>query len=150
MKIRLSMCLFIVGCAASPPVAKTAARDSKGARCLADAAADYAPPPNAPARIEVSHILVRHVELADARGATRSKEAACLRALSALDALRESKMDWKEAVATFSDSPEDSLGRVAFDELNPRFAGAAFALDVDELSYVVETDRGFHVILRNR
>lgn len=149
MKTHLFALLFIVGCGTAAP-AKTAGQDSKGAQCLADAAAEYSPPPDAPARIEVSHILVRHVDLTDAKGATRSKEAACLRALSALQALRESKTDWKEAVATFSDSPEDSLGRVAFDELNPRFASAAFALDVDELSYVVETDRGFHIILRNR
>lgn len=149
MKTRLFACLFLVGCGTAAP-AKTAVKDSKGAQCLADAAADYSPPSNAPARIEVSHILVRHIDLTDPKGATRNKEAACLRALSALEALQESKMDWNEAVTTFSDSSDDSLGRVAFDELNPRFAGAAFALDVDELSYVVETDRGFHLILRNR
>jgi parvulin-like peptidyl-prolyl isomerase len=53
-------------------------------------------------------------------------------------------------MAKFSDSKSSSLGRVALEDLSPGFAEAAFALDVDTVSYVVESDRGFHIILRER
>ena len=41
-----------------------------------------------------------------------------------------------------------ALGSVSKSDLDPTFANAAFSLDVNELSHVVETDRGFHVIVR--
>lgn len=116
-------------------------------RCLLEARAERSPSADAPERIEVSHILVRHAELDDPRGATRSPGQACLRALEALKAL-EGGASWSEAVSQYSDSKSDSLGRVARDDLSPAFGNAAFALEVEQLSYVVESDRGFHVILR--
>lgn len=134
--------------AESPDGAST--RDTRATQCLADAATPIAVPANAPARIEVRHILVRHAELSEPKGASRSKPAACLRALDALDALQSGDVDWPGAVAKYSDSKDDDLGRVSTDELDPAFAGAAFTLEVDQLSYVVETPRGFHVILRER
>jgi parvulin-like peptidyl-prolyl isomerase len=54
-------------------------------------------------------------------------------------------------VKSYSDAGEatgGSLGTVGKDELEPTFAGAAFSLGVGELSHVVETERGFHVIVR--
>jgi hypothetical protein len=107
-------------------------------------------PSNAPARVELKHLLVRHANLADPKGATRSKEEACLVALDALEALQSGNVDWSAAVAKYSDAKDDDLGRVSVDELDPAFAGAAFSLEVDQLSYVVESPRGFHVILRER
>lgn len=148
---RLWLGLFVTACgssAAAPP--GTAKADTKGQTCLVDAATLVALPPNAPTHIEVKHILVRHAELGDPKGATRTKEAACLQALSALEALQAGKLDWSEAVTRYSDSKDDDLGRVNPDELDPAFAGAAFSLEVDQLSYVVETKRGYHVILRER
>jgi hypothetical protein len=116
---------------------------------MEEAAAERSPGEDAPGRIEVSHILVRHAELEDPRGATRSPGQACLRALEALKAL-EGGADWAETVAEYSDSKSDSLGRISPDDVSPSFGNAAFALDVDQLSYVVESDRGYHVILRTR
>ena len=127
-----------------------AAASGRGRQCLEDAAAPRQPRADAPTKITVSHILVRHAELERPEGATRSREAACLRALDALERLRAGA-DWAEVVKKYSDAGRDVgglLGSVARDELDPSFADAAFALDVKELSYVVESKRGFHVILR--
>jgi parvulin-like peptidyl-prolyl isomerase len=60
----------------------------------------------------------------------------------------ESGGDWDETVKEYSDARNDVLGRVSFDELTTDFANAAFALEANQLSYVVETNRGFHIILR--
>jgi parvulin-like peptidyl-prolyl isomerase len=120
---------------------------SAGAQCLVDAAEPREVPANAPRRVKVSHLLVRHAELGDAKGATRGREEACLRALSALDALKQGT-EWDEVVKRYSDSPDADLGWVTQEDVEPRFAGAAFELEAQQLSYVVETPRGFHVILR--
>lgn len=120
---------------------------SAGAQCLEDANAPRTPPADAPERIEVRQILVRHKELARPEGATESREQACLLALEALEQL-QGGAEWAAVVEKFSDAASDDLGRVSRDELSPAFANAAFELDSGELSYVVESDRGFHVILR--
>jgi parvulin-like peptidyl-prolyl isomerase len=75
-----------------------------------------------------------------------------LKALAALSALKSSG-DWDQVVDDFSDSGKSThgaLGRIGRQDVTTTFADAAFALEVDELSYVVETDRGFHVILRTQ
>lgn len=108
-------------------------------------------PNDAPEKIGISHILVRHAELDDPGGATRNREEACLLALQALEALQTGRSTWDEAVEKYSDSGKDTagdLGRVSRDELTPRFGDAAFSLAENELSYVVESDRGYHIVLR--
>jgi hypothetical protein len=120
---------------------------SAGAQCLDDANATRTPSPDAPDRIEVRQILVRHRELPRPEGATETREEACLLALEALHQL-EGGVEWAAVVERFSDASSDDLGRVSRDELSPAFANAAFELESGELSYVVESDRGFHVILR--
>ena len=99
----------------------------------------------------IAHILVRHRELKRPHGATRTREKACRRATKARNVLLDGALSWEEAVEKYSDAPganEGSLGKVSRDELNKAFAEAAFALDVDELSYVVESNSGYHIILR--
>lgn len=135
---------------------------SAGAKCLKDAAIERAAAGNAPDKIGLSQILVRTTEQGSpqqgnavatasaGRPRERTREAACLRALEALKKL-EGGADWADVVRTYSDAPgatEGALGRVARDELEPAFAAAAFSLEVNQLSYVVESTRGFHVILR--
>lgn len=138
-------------CSSGPPAKSSATAEdgtnSAGAQCLKDANAPRTPPPGAPDRIEVRQILVRHRELARPEGATESREQACLLALEALHQL-EGGAEWATVVENFSDASSDDLGRVSRDELSPAFANAAFELGSGELSYVVESDRGFHVILR--
>ncbi len=144
-----------VACASTQANANTPSSDSSGEspsqnQCISDANAGASMPANAPAKVSVRHILVRHTSLKDPRGATRTREQACERALSALQALGAGNVEWGLAVTEYSDAKDDNLGRVSADELDPRFAAAAFSLDVDQLSYVVETDRGFHVIWREQ
>jgi peptidyl-prolyl cis-trans isomerase NIMA-interacting 1 len=136
--------------AASPPGDAPPAPLSKAEQCLADATAPRTPSSGSPTSVGVRHILVRHAELHHPRGATRSRADACLRALEALEAL-QGGASWEEAVDRYSDAAGATygdLGRIRPDEVKPPFADAAFSLDVDQLSYVVETDAGFHVILR--
>lgn len=148
------LALVQVGCAGSsndkPSETAASEADSPGAKCVADAAAPRAPADDAPPRIGVSHILIRHQDLQRPQGATRTREEACLLALEALRAVEESG-DWNAAVERYSDSGKSSggeLGRISKDEVEANFANAAFSLDVQQLSYVVETDRGYHIILR--
>jgi peptidyl-prolyl cis-trans isomerase NIMA-interacting 1 len=138
------------GAVGGPPAEASQPAGSRltaGQQCLEDAAAPRLPPTDAPARITVAHILVRHAGLDDPRGASRSRETACLRALDALQALKDGG-DWAEVARQYSDSKDDALGRVSRDDLTRAFANAAFSLEVNQLSYVVESDRGFHIILR--
>jgi NIMA-interacting peptidyl-prolyl cis-trans isomerase 1 len=148
-----TLALF-VGCGGSSESAKSPSGEegklSKGKQCLKDAAAPRELGPNAPNRIEVSHILVRHDGLKRPQGATRSPEEACLRALKALEAL-QGGAEWDEVVQKYSDAPGATMGNLGYvsqTDVDPKFADAAFSLEVNELSYVVETDRGFHIILR--
>lgn len=160
MTFRKVMCLgallTLLACSshqlASAPSSAAAdkAPNSAETQCLEDATAPRTPSSTAPERIEISHVLVRHRELANNHGSSRSRGEACLRALSALEAL-QGGATWNDVVVEYSDSGQaehGSLGRVSHDELSPRFGDAAFALSSQELSYVVESDRGFHIILR--
>jgi parvulin-like peptidyl-prolyl isomerase len=146
--------VFTWGCAKGPAKSADANATDKlptvEQQCVHDAAIRREPQHNPPSSVVVSHILVRHVDLDRPLGAKRTREQACRRALEALHALKGG-MSWAEVVHKYSDAPgpdDGSLGEVTKDNLDPAFAGAAFALDVNELSYVVESKRGYHVILR--
>jgi len=152
--------LLLLGCGggtpgpASPGEATSAQEGAKsdgpGQKCLDEASVALEVPSGAPEDIEVSHILVRHAELERPDGAIRSREDACLRALEARLRM-ESGLEWDAAVTEYSDSPGatlGALGQVAPTDLEPAFAGAAFSLEAGQMSYVVETSRGFHLILR--
>lgn len=157
--LSLVVALVAAGCGSAAPAAPArtataaATDDSPGARCLAQADAPRHPKKDAPESIEVAHILVRDKDSdhADA-SVTRTRAQACLRALDALHAL-QGGADWDATVEKYSDAPgatHGGLGDVKQGDLDPAFADAAFALDVNELSYVVETKAGFHVIVRTR
>ena len=135
--------------AAAAPVSEA----SPGARCLAEATAEAARRDDEPAQIGVKHILVKHAQSERAPAdVTRTREEACLRALSALEALKGGA-DFDEVVATYSDEAGaetrgGSLGSIRRDDVDPAFADAAFALDLNAVTHVVETKFGFHIILR--
>jgi hypothetical protein len=125
-----------------------------GEGCVRDANLVGNPPEDAPEEIDVVQILVKHdgVKGAVAEGVTRSREDACLRATEAR-AVVLSQSDWDAAYKDYSDNQGPSQGviqglkRGGYDDA---FSNAAFAAGVNEVSHVVETKRGFHVIVRTR
>ena len=139
--------------ASSSPADRAAAAESPAAACLRTAGAQRTPSGNEPERIGVKHVLVKYAGAKSAAAAiTRSREDACLRALEARDRLRGGA-DFAEIVSAYSDETGaatrgGSLGRMERKELVAPFADAAFELEIHQLSDVVETLFGFHVILR--
>lgn len=160
-KLRLNLLAPVIAlaCGSSTPAPNSAEPNrqpiegSAEDECLDAANREREPVADEPSQVGVKHILVRHKESRRADPSiTRTRGLACLRALDALEAL-EGGAGWDETVEEYSDEKgaatrAGSLGSVKRDQLDPAFANAAFTLEVNELSYVVETPAGFHIILR--
>jgi NIMA-interacting peptidyl-prolyl cis-trans isomerase 1 len=151
--LALAASLAAGGCGGSPSSGAASPAATPGARCLAEAEAKHSPKGKEGDRITVKHVLVRYQ---GARGAspaiTRTREEACLRAEEALSKL-QGGAPFGEVVAAYSDESgaatrEGSLGAIERTDVLPAFADAAFELKMAEVSQVVETAFGFHVILR--
>jgi peptidyl-prolyl cis-trans isomerase NIMA-interacting 1 len=147
----------VLACGGAPSPGGSSAASSGGGsaaeQCLAVADARRGRVPAEPDRILVKHVLVKY---AGAKGApdtiTRTREQACLRAEEALGKLKEGA-SFAEVVAAYSDESgaatrEGSIGTIERADVAPSFADAAFELKMKEVSEVVETPFGFHVILR--
>lgn len=144
--------LLAVGCGGSPEKPAKNVADNPGSQCIDQARLPRKPPPDAPQRMNVAQILVRHAGLDDAGSVTRTREEACLRANEAREKLLGGA-EWDVVFDEYSDAKGATQGElfdVNQDSLEPAFADAAFSLKVDELSYVVESKRGFHVIWRKK
>lgn len=151
-----ALCCAACGGAPSGGVANAGGSASRGgdaATCLASAGAKHPRKPQEPFRITAKHVLVFYSGAKRApETVTRTREQACLRAQEALSKLKAGA-SFAEVVATYSDEPtaktrEGSIGSVQHDDVAPNFGDAAFELQVGEVSEVVETPFGFHVILR--
>lgn len=123
------------------------------ALCIATANASRARFSGEPAKITVKHILVKYAGAKKAdESVKRTREEACLRALEARDKLREGA-DFDEMVKQYSEEPGAAsrngvLGAVERTDVVKPFADAAFELSVNQMSDVVETEFGFHLIVR--
>lgn len=106
-----------------------------------------------PFEIEAAHLLVMHEESRGApKAVARTREEAKARAEEALERIRDGE-DFGTIVEEYTDEPggaarQGALGRFARGMMVKPFSDAAFALDVGEVSEVVETPFGFHVIKR--
>jgi hypothetical protein len=103
--------------------------------------------------ISAQHLLVMYQgSKSAARSIKRSKEEARIRATEALDAIKRGQ-DFDKVVSAYTDEPggaarRGALGRFSRDKMVKAFSDAAFALKVGEISPVVESPFGFHVIRR--
>lgn len=108
-----------------------------------------------PDEISARHVLVMH-KASQARpdGVTRSREEALARAQECLEKVRAGA-DFNDLVNEYSDEPgapqrQGDLGSFKRGTMVQSFSDAAFSLKVGEVSDIVETSYGFHVIKRTR
>ncbi len=109
--------------------------------------------PNEGEQIRARHILVMHADSqARPENVTRTKAQALARAQEALQKLKEGA-DFGDMVDKYSDEPGarergGDLGMFGRTSMVKPFSDAAFKLQVGELSGVVETRYGYHIIKR--
>ncbi len=104
------------------------------------------------ARTPASHILVMYAGSKDATMAvTRSREEARVLAEEAHRRVTEGKEEFAVVAAQASDCPSrqegGTLGDIGRGQRPPAFEDVAFSLRPGEISGVVETESGFHVII---
>ena len=156
--LALALALTLGGCAdltapgnGAPPAEPTAPPPA-----AADAPApapEPAPPPAQEEQVGASHVLIMYKGSMRAPAeVTRSKEAAKKLATEVLGKAKKGA-DFDGLAKQYSDEPGSKtrmgkLGKFAKGGMVKPFSDAAFALKPGEISSVVETDFGFHVIKR--
>ena len=110
--------------------------------------------PAPPGHIRASHILISHAG-APRTQATRSKEEAVELAGEILARIKAGE-DFEDLARRYSDCPtaqNEKCGDLGFfdkGKMVKPFEDAAFALEVGEISDVVETKFGYHIIKRTQ
>ncbi len=106
-----------------------------------------------PAQIGARHILIQYIGAQSAGPAVVRTRAQALS--TAQEVLRRVKAgeDFARMAVEFSDEPNagsrgGSLGRFGHGQMVPEFEAAAFRLKVGQISGIVETPFGFHIIQR--
>lgn len=140
---------------ANPSAAPAAAGPDKAAieQCFATANIGRAKFSGEPPKVTVKHILVKHKDAKKADGKfTRTRAEACLRAIEVRDKIVKGA-EFDAMVKEYSDEAgaatrNGSIGAVERKDVVKPFADAAFELKVNQMSDVVETESGFHLIFR--
>lgn len=110
-------------------------------------------PETPPQRISARHVLIQWMGAEQAGpSVVRSRDQALAVAQEVLRRARN-KEDFARLAIEFSDEPGaggrgGSLGRFGHGQMVPAFEAAAFKLGVGEISDIVESPFGFHVIQR--
>ena len=111
-------------------------------------------PPVGPTRIGARHILISFAGADHALpGVTRSEEEARALAEQVAREVREPNADWNAIAAKYTDEPGSKetggdLGKFGRGQMVKAFEVAAFALPVGQISAVVQSPFGFHIIQR--
>jgi len=129
---------------------------SADAAASAPASSASAAPFVVPVAITAQHILIAYKGAkGTSKAITRTKADAKKRAEEVLAKAKSDGSDFTALVMEYSDDPgskerSGSVGKFTRDKMTKPFSDAAFALRVDEISNIVETDFGFHIIKRNQ
>ncbi len=114
---------------------------------------------DSPAQEPVTVVSARHIlisyEGCAARGSfILSKEQALVKTQEIRRMIEEGEIEFADAAADFSDCPSGStggdLGEFTRGQMVAPFEEAAFSLQVGEISEIVETVFGYHLILREK
>jgi len=111
-------------------------------------------PPAGPERIAAKHILIGYVDSPKTLGNVTRTEAEALKL--AEDVLRDARAadaDWDALAAKYTDEEAGKttggdLGKFGRGQMVPSFERAAFALKVGQISEIVKSPFGFHIIRR--
>jgi peptidyl-prolyl cis-trans isomerase NIMA-interacting 1 len=142
---------------ASTSAAPAASASASAAATAADAstAKTADDPDGGPTEVYVQHVLISYKGAARVgRHVQRTKEEAKTFAAE-IEKKAKAGEDFSFLAETYSDDPDakgrrGSMGRIVRTDVVKPFADAAFKLKVHEISGVVETRFGFHIIKRNQ
>jgi peptidyl-prolyl cis-trans isomerase SurA len=111
-------------------------------------------PPGGPTRVSAKHILIGFKGAQHPLpGVTRTEAEARSLAEQVARQAHEEGADWNALAAKYTDEPGSKetggdLGKFGRGQMVPAFENAAFALPVGQISGVVQSPFGFHVIYR--
>ncbi|MCK4505330.1 MAG: peptidylprolyl isomerase [Candidatus Aegiribacteria sp.] len=101
--------------------------------------------------VQASHILIAY-EGASRSSATRTQEEALELIESIEGDISENELAFEEAAGEYSDCPSSQvggdLGPFSRNVMDPAFEEAAFSIEPGEMSGIIETPFGYHLILR--
>lgn len=159
-KAALAFALMLGGCAqltepgnGAPPAAVEEAPAPAAASAAPTPPPAPTPAPEAEPQVAASHVLIQYKgSMRAAPTVTRSKEEAKKLATDVLGKAKKGQ-DFAGLAKQYSDEPgakdrAGNLGKFGKGQMVKPFADAAFALKPGDVSDVVETQFGFHVIKR--